>query len=352
MHMAASTMNSRERVLASIAHQQPDRVPCDIWAEPGVWKRLEDDLGVRTEDEVRDRLGVDVRYLSPNYPPDTIADGVRQNVWGERWEKTSTVYGVEWEHIGGALRDATCLADLEAFPWPTCDQVDYSRIAEEVRRYEGFAVFFGNADFFERPGLVRGLENILVDVLINRDLVDYLQERFLSFFIEDFYRTMEASGRRIDVFWALTDLGTQDRLLMGRETMDRYIFAPLKKLADVVHREGVKLMFHSCGAIREAIPDLIACGVDILNPLQPKAKGMEPAGLKRDFGDSIAFHGGIDIQYLLPQETPEVVAREAHRVASILCSHGGYVLSPSHNIQMDTPTDNILAMYRSEVRRP
>ena len=138
---------------------------------------------------------------------------------------------------------------------------------------------------------------------------------------------------------------------MGREAMDRYVFKPLKRMADVVHREGVKLMFHSCGAVREVIPDLIACGVDVLNPLQPAAKGMEPAGLKKDFGKEIAFHGGIDIQYLLPQKTPDVVTAEAHRVARILCEQGGYVLSPSHNIQLDTPTENIFAMYRAEARR-
>jgi uroporphyrinogen decarboxylase len=163
---------------------------------------------------------------------------------------------------------------------------------------------------------------------------------------------MEAARGKIDVFWALTDLGTQERLLMGQDVMQKYIFSPLTKMAEVVHREGVKLMFHSCGAVREVIPDLIACGVDILNPLQPAAKGMEPAGLKRDFGKDIAFHGGIDIQYLLPQKSPDVVAAEAARVAHILCAQGGYILSPSHNIQLDTPTDNIRAMYRTETRRP
>jgi uroporphyrinogen decarboxylase len=99
------------------------------------------------------------------------------------------------------------------------------------------------------------------------------------------------------------------------------------------------------------IPDLVACGVDILNPLQPAATGMEPAGLKKDFGKDIAFHGGIDIQFLLPRETPEKVAAETRRVAAILGGGGGYVLAPSHNIQLDTPTPNILAMYESEARR-
>ncbi len=345
------SMDSRERVLTSVNHGRPDRIPADLWAEPGVWEKLKMGLGVASDDAVRERLGIDVRYVSPVYPSDSLTNGVKQNMWGERWEKTSTVFGFEWEHTRGALYDAQGIEDVKAFPWPSCDQVDYSHVAEQAKRDEGCAVFYGNADFFERPGLVRGLENILVDSLINQDLVDYMQERFVSFFIEDFYRTMEASGRRIDVFWALTDLGTQERLLMGRETMERYIFKPLKRMADIVHAEGVKLMFHSCGAVRDVIPDLIACGVDILNPLQPAAKGMEPVGLKRDFGDSLAFHGGIDIQFLLPRESPKVVAAETERIAHVLGGNGGYVLSPSHNIQLDTPTDNILAMYRKEARR-
>jgi uroporphyrinogen decarboxylase len=343
-------MNSRERVLAAIARERPDRVPVDLWAEPGVWSRLRRDMGLPTDEAVREALDIDVRYVSPAYPPDTFTDGVRQNMWGERWKKTTTVFGTEWEHTRGVLHDARGLADVEAFPWPTCDQVDYSGLAEQVKRREGRAVFYGNADFFERPGLVRGLENILVDVLVNPEIVDYMQERFVSFFIEDFYRTMEACGRRIDVFWALTDLGTQERLLMGRGVMERYIFKPLRAMAEVVHREGVKLMFHSCGAVREAIPDLVACGVDILNPLQPAARGMEPAALKRDFGGQIAFHGGIDIQFLLPRETPQNVAAETRRVAGILGEGGGYILSPSHNLQLDTPTANILAMYDAQAR--
>jgi uroporphyrinogen decarboxylase len=343
-------MDSRERVLAAINRERPDRIPVDLWAEPGVWARLRTDMGLPTDEAVREALSVDVRYLSPVYPPDIIVGGVRQNMWGERWEMTSTVFGTEWEHTRGVLHDAAGLADVEAFPWPTCDQVDYSGVADDVKAMEGRAVFFGNADFFERPGLVRGLENIFMDLLANPELVDYMQERFVSFFIEDFHRTMEASGRRIDVFWALTDLGTQERLIMSRELMERFIFSPLRRMAEVVHREGVKLMFHSCGAVRDVIPELIACGVDILNPLQPAAKGMEPAGLKRDFGKRISFHGGIDIQFLLPRESPRKVAAETRRVAGILGEGGGYVLSPSHNIQLDTPTPNIIAMYRTDAR--
>ncbi|HEY9595492.1 MAG TPA: hypothetical protein VHE79_13520, partial [Spirochaetia bacterium] len=170
-------MDSRERVLTSIARRAPDRLPADLWAEPGVWERLRRDMGLPTDDAVRDALEIDVRYISPVYPADTVTNGVRQNMWGERWEKTSTVYGCEWEHTRGALHDARGIDDVKTFPWPSCDQVDYSTVAAQARAYEGHAIFYGNADFYERPGLVRGWENFLVDSLIDTELVDYLQER-------------------------------------------------------------------------------------------------------------------------------------------------------------------------------
>ncbi|HTO23403.1 MAG TPA: hypothetical protein VMQ10_13090, partial [Spirochaetia bacterium] len=125
-------MDSRERVLAAINHQKPDRIPCDLWAEPGVWERLRNDLGLKTDEEVRQLFEIDVRYISPEYPADTVEGGVKQNMWGERWEKATTVYGTEWEHVMGALGGAQSLADVEAFPWPSCDQVDYSGIPEQV----------------------------------------------------------------------------------------------------------------------------------------------------------------------------------------------------------------------------
>ena len=109
-------------------------------------------------------------------------------------------------------------------------------------------------------------------------------------------------------------------------------------------------MFHSCGAVRELIPDLIALGVDVLNPIQPAAAGMAPEGLKRDFGAKLSFHGGIDIQYLLPLESADAVRADVRRRVEVLGEGGGYVLAPSHNLQQDISTENILAMYDLDLR--
>jgi len=345
------TLTSRERVLAAVDHQRPDRVPADIWAEPEVWIRLRKDLGVRSDDEVRDLLNVDVRYLSPIYPPDVEKDGVRQNMWGERWARANTPWGENWEHIAGALAGASSLEELEAFLWPTCDDADYSTLAEQCDRYDGYAIAYGNADIFERPALVRGLENMLCDTALNPSWVEYLTKVFLDYFVEDFIRTMEATGGRIDIYYALTDLGTQSGLLQSLDTFWRFIAPPIRTLADLVHGHGVKFMFHSCGAVREAIPELIELGVDILNPIQPAAVGMEPEALKRDFGRELCFHGGIDVQYLLPLETPEAVRREVRRRTEILGAGGGYIIAPSHNLQQDIGTENILAMYDISLRK-
>jgi uroporphyrinogen decarboxylase len=121
---------------------------------------------------------------------------------------------------------------------------------------------------------------------------------------------------------------------------------------ELVHRHGVKFMFHSCGAVRELIPDLIELGVDILNPIQPAATGMAPEGLKRDFGQRLCFHGGIDVQFLLPLESAATVRAEVARRAQLLGQGGGYILAPSHNLQQDIPTENIVAMYDLALRGP
>ena len=262
----------------------------------------------------------------------------------------NTPWGKDWEHIAGALADVSSLAEIEAFPWPSCDDVDYSGLAEQCDKYAGYAIAYGNADIFERPALVRRWEDFLCDTSLNPDWVDFMMKKFLDFFVEDFTRCLEATRGRIDIFWALTDLGTQAGLLQSRKMFQRFIAPPIKTLAEQCHRNGVKFMFHSCGAVRELIPDLIELGVDILNPIQPAAAGMDPEGLKRDFGKRLCFHGGIDIQYLLPLESAEAVREEVQRRVQILGNGGGYILAPSHNLQQDITTENIVAMYDPALR--
>lgn len=343
-------ISSRERVLMAINHQAPDRTPVDIWAEDTVWDRLKRDLGLSTRDQVCERLESDVRYIIPTYPADVITGDVKQNMWGERWMISNTPWGADWQHVHGALFDIDSVDQVDEFPWPTCDEVDYSTISEQCDRADGCAIAFGNADIFERPGLVRGLENMFCDTIINPEIVKRLTKIFLDFYIEDFYRVMEASSGRVDIYYAMTDFGTQYELMQSKDTFYRFMAPSIQALGETVHREGVKFMFHSCGAVRDAIPWLIGLGVDILNPIQPAATGMEPQGLKDDFGKELCFHGGIDIQYLLPLKGVDEVKQEVRRRVEILGKDGGYILAPSHNLQFDISTENIIAMYDTSLR--
>ena len=211
----------------------------------------------------------------------------------------------------------------------------------------------GNADFFERPGLVRGLENILMDVLVNPRARGVpagpvrlvLHRRFLP--DDGGLRAGRSTSSGPSRTW-----GPRSGFSWGRDAMERFIFTPLRKMAEVVHREGVKLMFHSCGAVREVIPELIACGVDILNPLQPAGPGhgarRTEEGLRS--GHRLPRRDRHPVP-ASPRKPREGGGGDAKGWRACSASGGGYVLSPSHNIQLDTPTANILAMYRPEARQ-
>jgi uroporphyrinogen decarboxylase len=155
----------------------------------------------------------------------------------------------------------------------------------------------------------------------------------------------EAAEGRIDFFRLGDDFGTQRGLLVGPDLWRARIGPALKTMADTAKTYGAYYYHHSCGAVRELIPDLIAIGVDVLDPLQVKAAGMDPAALKRDFGEQICFSGGVDQQELLPRGTPGDVRAGVHRLLDAMARDGGFFIGPTHNFQDDIPTANILALY-------
>jgi uroporphyrinogen decarboxylase len=162
---------------------------------------------------------------------------------------------------------------------------------------------------------------------------------------------LNAAHGRIDLLRIADDIGTQQGLMFSPQVF-REMFAPrITRIIDMAHSHGVKVMFHSCGAIVPLIDDIIACGADILDPLQACAMGMDPQTLKERFGSRICLHGGIDTQHLLPNGSPDQVAAETGRVTSILAKGGGAIIAPCHVVQMDVPTCNLEAM-RDAVIRP
>lgn len=341
-------MTARERVLAALRHEQPDRVPRDFWAEPATWKRLFSHLGHSNKDRFLEDLGVDIRHLeAPGTPDFEVRGGLFQNLWGERFVYRQTPWGPMREDVKGALADAKSLAEMENFAWPAPDDIDRSQLEAQCHQYEQYALLYGFADVWQRPALVRGWENIFLDMIERPEWVHYLCRKFTDFYLEDYTRAAEITRGRIDLYLVISDLGTQRGPLISIAMFREFVAPYLRAMFDRIHSLGGKVVFHSCGRIRSFIPDLIGLGMDVLDPIQPAGPDMQPEILKRDFGHQLSFHGGIDMQNLLPRATPEEVMSEVSRYCSILGSGGGYILGPAHLFQPDVPLENILTVYRA-----
>ena len=344
-------MTPRERVLAALAHEQPDRAPADFWAEPPTMRRLYAHLGYCDEERLLRQLEVDVRHVNAVEPREReVGSGLYQNHWGERYLYRETGWGPMREDVKGALAGAESLAEVEAFPWPAPDDYDYSQLAEACRRHEEYALLYGFADVWQRPALVRGWEEMLVDMVERPAWAHALCRRFTDFYVEDYTRAAEVTGGRIDLFLVISDLGHQRGPLMSLAMFREFVAPYLRRLVETIHRLGARALFHSCGAIASFIPDLIALGVDVLDPIQPLGPELSPERLKADFGDRLSFHGGLDMQRLLPRGTPEEVRAEARRYCEVLGEGGGYILAPAHLFQPDVPPGNVLACYETELR--
>lgn len=339
-------MTPRERVLTALSHRQPDRTPRDFWAEEPTWKRLCAHLGHDDRDRVLDDLGVDVRHLDLPTPAEQPREGgLYQNFWGERYVYRPTPWGPMREDSRGALADARSFSELESFDWPTPDRFDYALLPPQCERWENHALIYGFADVWQRPALVRGWEGMFVDMVEQPEWAHFLSRKFTDFYKEDYTRAAEATGGRIDLYLVISDLGSQNGPLISPAMFRQFVAPYIKEMVDCIHGLGAKALYHSCGCIRPLIPELIRTGVDILDPIQPIRDDMSPERLKADFGDRLCFHGGIDMQHLLPHGTPEQVRAEVRRYCEVLGRDGGYILGPAHLFQPDVPPENILAVY-------
>jgi uroporphyrinogen decarboxylase len=224
--------------------------------------------------------------------------------------------------------------------------VDRAGLPDQVRRYPEHALLYGFADVWERPALVRGWEEFFLDLVERPEWVHFLCRKFTDFYLEDYTRAAEATRGRIDLYVLISDLAGQQGPLISTAMFTEFVAPYLKEMIDRIHHLGGLVMYHSCGAVTPFIPELIRLGVDILDPIQPTGPAMQPERLKADFGRSLSFHGGIDMQNLLPHAAPAQVAAEARHYCDVLGAAGGYILAPAHFFQPDVPPENILAVYQ------
>jgi uroporphyrinogen decarboxylase len=346
-------MTSKERVLAAVHLAETDRVPIDLLPNRWVEERLHRDLGTRTHRELLERLGCDVVdlrgvvdpvYRGPVPLVSEVGDGVRENLWGWRQKVVQTATGPEEQFVGFALAGAASIEDFARHPWPSPDWFDFSDIAARLEPWRDFAVMASGPSVFQHPTFLRRTDNLLMDMAAEPEMAHWLMDKFTDYYLAFYDRMLTAAKGRIDILRTADDLGMQHGLFISPEMFRTFIKPRVKKLIDMAHSHGVQFMFHSCGAIRPLIGELIEIGADILDPLQAAAEGMEPQALKDAYGGLLCLHGGICTQYLLPKGTPEEVRAETRRRVAILGQGGGYILSPCHVVQADVPTANILAM--------
>jgi uroporphyrinogen decarboxylase len=350
-------VDRKECVWRAIHHQQPDRPPIDYMARPEVTRAMVDALGLGSADLLLDYLNVDFRYIEPREviydrqrytgpPLRTFADGSWEDIWGVRRVRMNVEGGAYDEVTHSPLAHATTLEEVHAYRWPSPDWFDYADVAEQCQRYErytlvggGWGAIFGDA--YRLQGLEVFLANLVELPEVAQAIIDSV-ERFYRGVNE---RIFDAANGRLDIYYFGNDFGTQ-RAPMLSPTMYREFFGPgISRLAGQAKERGMAVMFHSCGAIRALIPDFISAGIDILDPVQAQASGMDPAGLKAEFGRQICLHGGVDTQRLLPFGTPDEVKMRVRQLVEVVGSGGGYILAPDQVLQGDVPVSNILALY-------
>lgn len=366
-------MTPRERVRTALAHSEPDFTPCDYFATPEIHRALlvrfgigdvpagptllATPLGGPGDNLLPERLGTDIRYIAPPYvgpARPAFDDGSTLDLWGIRRRPMPNEYGEYAEPVGAPYAEFESVEQAASFPWPDPDWFDYEAIPALCAKYPDKAVAagsFGVQDFINGVAFGRGVERVLLDIATEDPVYLYIVERRHRFYLEYIERTLRAAGGRIDLVMCGDDFGTQRGPLISPATFDR-LFAPKKKeLFDMVHSYGAKVSHHCCGSSRALLPSFIACGMDALQTIQPQAAGMNPYQLKAACAGRIALHGAVDVQGWLQRATPAEIEREAHRLMDEVGRGGGFILAPCHQIQPDTPVENVLALYRAVAAR-
>ena len=339
------TISSRERVLSALNHQKTDRPPIDFWAEKEVWDHLISHLGLSGKRALLEYLNIDLRWCDHIYtgPDFSCPEGrYEENMWGERFSQVGDSPRVA---CGGSLDQAQSFQDIINNHWPSNDWVSHQHLREQTLRDEQYAIMYGYADIWQRAAMVRGMDSMFYDMVERPEWVHYMTGKLTDFYLEDWTRAMEACDGRIDIFFLISDLGTQRGPMMSTDMFNTFVKPQIKQMAEFAHSFGKKLLFHSCGSIRRFIEGLIDAGVDILNPIQTSCVGMDPAGLKSDFGSRICFHGGVDIQTVLIQGSPLDVRQSVRDLTQVMNPDGGFILASSHTLLPDIPLENIIAMY-------
>ena len=342
-------MNSRERVLCSLSHTQPDRAPTDFGAVWEVWEKLFKHFKTKDYESILNELKVDCRWIGPTYvgPNTTVFTDESYETWGGSVARTvKNEYGSYQEISKYALDVIETIEDIDhLLKLPELKYYDFSSIIEGSKLHEDKFIITGNASTFHYPTLIRNMEDLLVDMIVSPELVHHIIKRCFDWHMQYHERILEAGKGRIDAMQIADDFSTQSDLMFSVDMFREFFKQPMKKYVELCKSYGAIPYLHCCGSVYKLLPDLIDIGIEILDPIQTTATNMNPDRLKAEFGKHLTFHGAAETQSILPNGTPDEVRKNAVQLVEILGKDGGYILGPCHSIQADVPVENILALF-------
>lgn len=353
-------LSHRERILTALHHEEPDRCPMQISFTPEFAERLRKELLIKTQSlhnphgggntyELERALGEDMLLTSVGWANSYYQEGeMYTDEWGVGWKSVSyqTPYGIghytEIQHH--PLADEKCVSSYKP-PDPNRPEL-YADAEWTLRQYqqEYWIVGVTVTTIFETAWALRGYERMLSDFVLDPDLAEAILNFPFQYHLTAARRLVEMG---VDMIWIGDDVGTQTGMLISPRHWRKFLKPRLAEFIATLKaiRPEVKIAYHSDGNIDSIIPELIEIGLDVLNPIQPRC--MDPARLKRAYGDRLCFWGSIDEQYTLPFGTPEDVRGEILTRLKTIGRGGGLILGPTHHVQLDTPMENFWAMVNT-----
>jgi len=369
-------LSHRERVLTTLDGREPDRVPVDLggqaWsvvdAPPHGYRGLCNYLGLKdvsvarrvgsyvvypTDERILRYFDIDFRHVRMEEPKRELPDETVEDCYGVRWRPTPS--RVMYYPIDPPLRGAKSVKDIEDYAkWPNVKDPAFlkgrgkeaKRLSEETDY--ALVVDLGVArNIFHRYAQLRGFDQWFMDMKLNPELYCALTEKIFEVNSDLIEAFLNETGDYADIVCVSDDMGSQASPFLSVKGYCKYVKPWFERRIKSIHKLAprVRVLYHCCGSVYQLIPEFVDCGVQILNPIQPQARDMEPERLKRNFGKKLCFHGGIDIQKLLPFSKPEEVKEQVKRILGTMAPGGGYILAPSHHIQGDIPPENVNTMY-------
>ncbi len=370
------TMTGRDCVRTALNHEEPERLPVDFGGRhttihTNAHQNLKRYLGleggeeifrqfwlqtVEVDPRITELLGGDVAAFCTNTPASWSLEIDEQGIFFDEWGASYRMpeNGYYYDYHTHPLAAAKTLEDLDQYPWP--DPLDPSRyqglkdavMLADQQNQQAIMLTIAPAGSWEHTWTLRGPEQAMMDLILNRDLYEEILDRTVNFQIQQWTEALKLVGGMVDVVSMSDDFGTQTGPMVSQD-LYRSIFKPrlVRVIENIKKYTDASIYMHTDGSVYDFLPDMIEAGVEVINPVQKECRNMEPARLKKEFGDQLVFWGASVVTRNLEFGSPEEIRREARESIKILAPGGGYVYGPIHNVQPLVPPENIVALLEA-----